>query len=105
MKNIALLGSTGSIGTQTLDVVSHLEGFFKIRSLAAGKNIALLSEQAEKFSPERISVADEKDAKMLRKKFLDVEIIKATFVNVAFVNIRLYYLTILQFPIGQTSEQ
>ncbi|RKZ25020.1 1-deoxy-D-xylulose-5-phosphate reductoisomerase [bacterium] len=74
MKNIALLGSTGSIGTQTLDVVSHLEDFFKIRSLAAGKNIALLSEQAEKFSPEKISVADEEDAKILRKKFLDIKI-------------------------------
>ena len=67
MKNIAVLGSTGSIGTQTLDVVRNNEDI-RVVALSAGSNIELLEQQAREFSPEVVSVADERDAEKLRKK-------------------------------------
>ncbi len=69
MKNIALLGSTGSIGTQTLNVVSQFPDSFKITGLAAGSNIQLLKQQVSKFHPKEISVKDEGDAAILQKDF------------------------------------
>ena len=45
MKTLAILGSTGSIGRQSLDVVESLQGRFRVCALAAGGNIALLAEQ------------------------------------------------------------
>ncbi|HEY82052.1 MAG TPA: 1-deoxy-D-xylulose-5-phosphate reductoisomerase [Dehalococcoidia bacterium] len=53
-KRIAILGSTGSIGQQTLDVVRALGGRFRVIGLAAGRNVALLAEQAREFRPEFI---------------------------------------------------
>lgn len=67
MKNIAVLGSTGSIGTQTLDVARNNEDI-RIVALSAGSNIELLEKQAREFSPEVVSVAEKKDAEKLRKK-------------------------------------
>lgn len=67
MKNIAVLGSTGSIGTQTLDVARNNEDI-RVVALSAGSNIELLEQQAREFSPEVVSVADEQDAEKLRKK-------------------------------------
>jgi 1-deoxy-D-xylulose-5-phosphate reductoisomerase len=61
MKHISILGSTGSVGTQALDVVSRYPDKFKIVGLSAGKNIELLKEQIEKFKPEVVCVYD-KDA-------------------------------------------
>ena len=58
MKRVALLGSTGSIGTNTLDVLSGLSDQFEVVSLGAGKNAALLCEQAERFRPKRVCVAE-----------------------------------------------
>ena len=52
VKRLAVLGSTGSIGQQTLDVVRALPGRFHIIGLAAGKNIALLAEQINEFKPD-----------------------------------------------------
>lgn len=57
MKKISILGSTGSIGTQTLDVVAMHPESFEIEGLAAGSNIALLLEQVRQFKPRRVSVA------------------------------------------------
>jgi 1-deoxy-D-xylulose-5-phosphate reductoisomerase len=56
MKKIAILGSTGSIGTQALDVVRQHPERFSIAALAAGKNIDLLAEQAREFQPCIVSV-------------------------------------------------
>lgn len=56
-KRIAVLGSTGSIGTQTLDVVAHDPDSYTIEALAAGSNLALLLKQIERFSPRKVSVA------------------------------------------------
>lgn len=56
-KNIALLGSTGSIGRNVLDVVRQFPGRFRIVGMAAGSNIALLREQIEAFNPLKVSIA------------------------------------------------
>ena len=57
VKRLAVLGSTGSIGRQTLDVVRALPDRFRVVGLAAGKNIALLAEQINEFRPEFVSYA------------------------------------------------
>lgn len=59
IKNITLLGSTGSIGRNVLDVVRKFPGRFRIVGLAAGTNISLLRDQIEAFNPVKVSVADE----------------------------------------------
>ncbi|MCZ7597171.1 MAG: hypothetical protein M5U09_04595 [Gammaproteobacteria bacterium] len=59
MSRVALLGSTGSIGTQTIDVVNSLGGEYRIVALAAGRNVDLLAEQIAALRPEVVSVADE----------------------------------------------
>src|SRR5665647_3340309 len=57
MKHISILGSTGSVGTQTLDVISHYPDLYKIEGLAGGRNLALLVEQIKQFRPKKVSVA------------------------------------------------
>jgi 1-deoxy-D-xylulose-5-phosphate reductoisomerase len=59
LKTIALLGSTGSIGTSTLDVVRRRRDRFRVQSLVAGTNTALLCEQIKEFTPEVAVVATE----------------------------------------------
>ena len=68
MKSIVLLGSTGSIGTQTLDVIAAYPEKFKVRALVCAKNIRLLKEQIELFHPEAVAVEDEAQAKILRSQ-------------------------------------
>jgi 1-deoxy-D-xylulose-5-phosphate reductoisomerase len=58
-KNISLLGSTGSIGRNVLEVISQTPGRFEVIGMAAGKNIGLLKEQIEIFEPQLVSVADQ----------------------------------------------
>lgn len=58
MKRIALLGSTGSIGTNVLAIVRQFPDRFKVVGLSAGSNIELLSKQVREFSPECVSIAD-----------------------------------------------
>jgi 1-deoxy-D-xylulose-5-phosphate reductoisomerase len=57
MKHISILGSTGSIGTQTLDVISHYPDLYKVEGLAGGRNLSLLLEQIKQFKPRHVSVA------------------------------------------------
>ncbi len=66
MKNISILGSTGSIGVNALDVVRRLRDRFQIVGLAAGKNVELLRQQALEFRPKIVSVAGSRDAADLR---------------------------------------
>jgi 1-deoxy-D-xylulose-5-phosphate reductoisomerase len=66
-KNIALLGSTGSIGRNVLAVVRQYPERFRVAGLAAGNNLRLLKEQIEEFSPELVSVADPAGAEQLRQ--------------------------------------
>lgn len=65
MKNISILGSTGSIGTQTLEVIRNYPDRFNVVALTAGKNIDKLYEQITEFRPEVVSVLDESDASRL----------------------------------------
>jgi 1-deoxy-D-xylulose-5-phosphate reductoisomerase len=58
MKNVVLLGSTGSIGTSTVKVAGDLPGEIRLIALAAGNNSALLLEQAQKHKPLAVSIAD-----------------------------------------------
>jgi 1-deoxy-D-xylulose-5-phosphate reductoisomerase len=67
MKNIAILGSTGSIGTQTLDIVARFPDRFNIIALVAHRNVDLLKNQIKKFQPELVVVSDEKNAEILSK--------------------------------------
>ncbi|SCJ74275.1 1-deoxy-D-xylulose 5-phosphate reductoisomerase [uncultured Eubacterium sp.] len=74
MKKIAILGSTGSIGTQALDVIRANREQFEVTSLTCGKNIDRLSEQIEEFSPKLVVTAEAEDASKLAEKHSDVEI-------------------------------
>lgn len=58
MKAISLLGSTGSIGTQTLDIVAQYPQQFCIVALAAGRNIQLLTQQIRQFHPQLVAISD-----------------------------------------------
>lgn len=58
-KTITILGSTGSVGTNTIDLISGNPDKFKVRALTAGKNISLLVEQAKKLNPEFVAIADD----------------------------------------------
>lgn len=68
MKKIAILGSTGSIGTQTLDVVREHSDELQVVALAAGSNKERLKEQIQEFHPELVSLSDEKKAQELREE-------------------------------------
>lgn len=68
MKNILILGSTGSIGVNTLNVVRQFPGKFKIKALTVNTRIDLLEPQIDEFNPEVVVVKDEKAAVELRKR-------------------------------------
>ncbi len=69
VKNLSILGSTGSIGTQTLDVARTLK--IGVTAIAANRNIKLLEEQAREFSPKLVAVADENAARELKISLAD----------------------------------
>ncbi|MEE1223902.1 MAG: 1-deoxy-D-xylulose-5-phosphate reductoisomerase [Clostridia bacterium] len=71
--NISLLGSTGSIGTQTLEIAKEYK-HINITALSAYSNIKLLEEQSRCFKPEMVCVIDEKRAKELKVKLADTSI-------------------------------
>ncbi len=73
MKNIAILGSTGSIGTQTLDIVQRFPNMFNIISLVAHRNVQLLRDQIKKFQPEFVVVSDDRKAASLSKE-IDIKV-------------------------------
>lgn len=73
MKKIGILGSTGSIGTQTLEVVRENRDI-EVTALAAGRNIRLLEEQIREFSPRIAAVWDEKMAEELKGKVKDLPV-------------------------------
>jgi len=68
VKRLALLGSTGSIGEQTLAVVAEFPERFQVCALAAGRNVARLAEQVREHAPERVAVADAAAARELRER-------------------------------------
>jgi len=69
MKKVAILGSTGTIGRNTLDVIRHHQKHFRVTALAAGSNIRLLEEQIREFRPEIVSLERKEDAEFIRNRF------------------------------------
>ena len=66
MKHISILGSTGSIGTQTLEIVRQFQDEFKIVGLTTNKNIELMRQQIKEFKPKAVAVMDFKRANELK---------------------------------------
>ena len=71
---IAVLGSTGSIGTQTLDIVRLFPDRFEVRALTANKNAALLAKQAREFGPECVVICDEEGRQLLEDALADLDV-------------------------------
>ncbi|HIS74853.1 TPA: 1-deoxy-D-xylulose-5-phosphate reductoisomerase [Candidatus Galligastranaerophilus intestinavium] len=74
MKKITLLGSTGSIGTQALEVLDYLDEY-EVLALAAGKNVRLLCAQIEKYRPKRVCIQKQEDVQLVKSKFPQVEVL------------------------------
>ena len=73
LKRLAILGSTGSIGTQTLDVVTQHPDRFSVVALSAGENLHLLIKQARIFKPALVSIANPKHYKELKESLSDLD--------------------------------
>ncbi len=74
MKKVAILGSTGSIGTQALDVISENPDRFEVSVLTCGKNAKLLDEQIAKFHPKMVVTQSEDDAIKIQKKYKGLDV-------------------------------
>ncbi len=74
IKNIAILGSTGSIGTQTLDIIEEYPDKFRATVLTAKANWQLLAKQARKFLPKRIVIADPSAYRFLKEALSDLDV-------------------------------
>ncbi|MGE5692960.1 MAG: 1-deoxy-D-xylulose-5-phosphate reductoisomerase, partial [Candidatus Zixiibacteriota bacterium] len=75
MRQLAVLGATGSIGTQTLEVAERFPDRLRVVGLAAGSNINLLAEQVRKFGVKKVVLKDEKTAEEFRRfDFSGVEV-------------------------------
>jgi 1-deoxy-D-xylulose-5-phosphate reductoisomerase len=72
MKKIAVLGSTGSIGTNTLELMEKLKGRFAVVGLAAGSNTSLLAKQVEKFRPKIVSLKTKEEASKLKDNLKEI---------------------------------
>jgi len=73
MKNIAILGSTGSIGTQALEVAS-MQSDINITALSAHSNVSVLAEQTRRFSPKAVCIADKDKYADLKRELSDVDV-------------------------------
>ncbi len=74
MKNLAILGSTGSIGQSTLRIVESYPDRFAVASLAAGRNLDMAFEQCQRWRPRVVSLADESGADALRQRLQSADI-------------------------------
>jgi 1-deoxy-D-xylulose-5-phosphate reductoisomerase len=74
MKNIAILGSTGSIGQQTLDVIRQHPDIFKVAALAANSNLEGIERQINEFKPQAIGWVDVKQAQTIKNKFSKLKV-------------------------------
>lgn len=73
-KQIAILGSTGSIGTQALEVITENSALFEVYALTANQQVDLLIEQARKFKPEMVAIANEMHYSKLKDALKDLDI-------------------------------
>ena len=87
MNKLSILGSTGSIGTQTLDIVKNNPDEFKVIGLTTNKNIELLKNQINEFSPEAVAVMDQEKADLLKKN-VDIKVYSGIdgIINIAKLN-------------------
>ena len=69
MKRISILGSTGSIGTQALDIIEHNSEELSVAALSCAKRLDDLREQILRFDPAAVCVAEEEDARQLQQEF------------------------------------
>ena len=74
MNKIVLLGSTGSIGTQTLEIVRNYDKDLRVLALAAGSNVALMEKQIREFMPKKAVMWSEAAAKDLKEKVADLDV-------------------------------
>jgi 1-deoxy-D-xylulose-5-phosphate reductoisomerase len=82
MKQVAILGSTGSIGQNTLRVIESLDGAFRVVALGAGSNTTLLAEQIERHRPSVVSVIDEESAARLRSELKARDILTVPHIGI-----------------------
>jgi 1-deoxy-D-xylulose-5-phosphate reductoisomerase len=73
VKKISILGSTGSIGTQTLDIVSQYPDQFQVIGLATGNNVALLAQQIRTFRPQIVAICNESHLPTLQTLIADLD--------------------------------
>lgn len=73
-KRVAIFGSTGSIGTSTLNVIRNNKDKFEVASLVAGNNIERLIEQINEFNPKHVYIKSEENSKILKSKFKDLDV-------------------------------
>lgn len=74
MKKVMVLGSTGSIGVNSLSVIDHYKAHFKVDSLAANRNISLLEQQVQYNKPDSIYIENHENRDYLRNKFPEIKI-------------------------------
>ncbi|NLD19763.1 MAG: 1-deoxy-D-xylulose-5-phosphate reductoisomerase [Clostridiales bacterium] len=74
MKNISILGSTGSIGSQSLDIIRHNSEKYKVVALSCAKNIELLMKQMDEFKPEAVAVKSREDARRIQNMYKGVQV-------------------------------
>jgi len=84
MSNLTVLGSTGSIGTNTLDVVRHNSHSYKVYALAAGRNVDLLAGQIQEFLPRVASVPTAEGREQLAKKLREAGLAKSAWPELTF---------------------
>jgi 1-deoxy-D-xylulose-5-phosphate reductoisomerase len=73
MKAITLLGSTGSIGTQTLDILAQYPEQFRLVGLAAGRNVEMLAAQIRQFRPSIVAICVEDKLPQLKEAIADLD--------------------------------
>jgi len=89
VKYISILGSTGSIGTQTLEIVEELPDKFKAVALTAGKNIDLLTEQVKQYSPEFIAIENENYLEELKNNISNLNLLNPPIISAGKEGLRL----------------
>ena len=97
MKKIAVIGSTGSIGVQTLNVIRRYPDKFKVVSLAAGKNTALFSEQVKEFRPKVAAIAQEFDGVKELNKISEIFVGENAFTNAITADADLVVISLVGF--------
>ena len=74
MKNIVILGSTGSIGTNALEIIRNKKEEFNVIGLSANSNHKLICEQIEEFKPKYVSIGTEEGKRIIEEKFSEVKV-------------------------------